>query len=127
VVTARVILLGVIVAFTGCDKAKDDALGRAVTSWRDQGLEASTFSEVGTSELGQKCRVGVVAGLDVTVCEFGDAAQAKTAEEKGLTIVGEATGAAISHGNLLLVVADRRKADPDGKKLNQVTKSFRQL
>jgi hypothetical protein len=121
----RAILVAAILAALGCDKAGDDAIGRLVKGWKDQGLETSAFSDVGSSELGQKCKVGVVAGLDVTVCEYPDAAQAKTAEEKGLTIVGEATGASISQGQLLLVVADRRKADPDGKKLNQLTQSFR--
>jgi len=50
------------------------------------------------------------------------AAEAKAAEDAGLTWVGDTTGASQAAGKVLVVVADRRKGDPSGRTINQMMK-----
>jgi hypothetical protein len=119
--------LAFCVLCVACGSKPADPVTGVVDAWKKEGLEAGAFTKVEAGSLGGECRVGVVAGLDVTLCQYGDAALAKASEEKGLGLVGETTGASLAQGNLLLVVADRQKADPGGKKLNQLTQTFRRL
>ncbi len=49
-------------------------------------------------------------------------ADAKAAEEPALAWVGNVTGAAQAHGSALIVIADRKKADPNGKTINRLMK-----
>jgi hypothetical protein len=93
--------------------------------WKAAGLEPSAFQKAQT-KLGGTCQAGTVNGVDTILCEFKDASAAKEAEPKGLEIVGETTGASLAKGRMLLVVADRKNADPNGKHIQQITKSFRQ-
>lgn len=72
------------------------------------------------------CTRASASKLEVTVCRYPDEAAARAAQPAGLVAVGEATGAALHHGRLLLVVADRGKVDPAGKLINQITKAFLQ-
>jgi hypothetical protein len=91
------------------------------------GLEAQALAATDGKQLGSgDCKRGVVKGVETTVCRYADEAAAKAAQPKGLAVVGNATGAALSHGPLLLVVADRDKRDPHGKTINQLTKTFLQ-
>lgn len=54
------------------------------------------------------------------LCCFGSDRDAKAAEGDALTWVGDTTGVARAQGPVLIVVADRHKADPSGKTINQV-------
>jgi len=67
---------------------------------------------------------GTVSGIDVVLCGYADAKAAQAAEAAGVAAVGETTGTSLSRDTLLLVVADRRKADPAGRTINQITKTF---
>jgi len=49
-------------------------------------------------------------------------AEAKAAEDPALTWIGETTGAAQAHGAALIVLADRKKADPNGRMINKLLK-----
>ena len=94
-------------------------------AWKAAGLEPSQFEKTDT-KLGGTCQKGSVNGVDTILCEFKDASAAKEAEPKGLELVGETTGASLAKGRMLLVVADRKNADPNGKHIQQITKTFRQ-
>jgi len=97
-----------------------------VGAWKAKGLEPSAFVPSPEVKLdGARCRAGTISGLDATLCEFADEAAARKAEPAGRALVGETTGAAIASGRLLLVVADRRSADPNGRRINEITKTFR--
>ena len=65
------------------------------------------------------------AAVDIEICDYADAAAAKKAETDGLALVGETTGLAIAEGTRLLVVADRGKADVNGKRMNDLARTFR--
>jgi hypothetical protein len=115
-------------ALLGC--SKDDGKSAAPTAgarndvleaWKKGGLAPSAFAAA-TGAVGKDCQSGTVGGVDVLVCEFPSEAEAKTAEDAGLAWVGEATGISRAAGKVLIVAADRKKADPSGKTLNQLTK-----
>jgi hypothetical protein len=56
------------------------------------------------------------------ICTFPTPTAAKAAEDAGLQWVGDATGMAQAHGVLLIAAADRQKADPNGRTINQLMK-----
>ncbi|MEZ4404836.1 MAG: hypothetical protein R3B06_32910 [Kofleriaceae bacterium] len=115
----------VVAAALGCggEAGGDDA---TVAAWRKAGLEVSAMTETPAAPYGASaCKAGTVSGVDVVLCSFPTDAAAKAAEEAGLGVVGQATGAALAAGSRLLVVADRRKADPTGRTIDAVTRAFR--
>jgi hypothetical protein len=79
----------------------------------------------GDSLGGATCRRGPVSGIETTLCAFDDPSRAKKHEEAGLALVGEATGAALAEGKVLLIVADRDGIDKDGKTIDRITRAFR--
>lgn len=99
----------------------------AFAAWRAAGLDVSKFRPLDKSKLGGSCRAGHVADVAAVLCKYPDAKAAKQAEKKGLELVGDATGASLANKNLLLVVADRHKLDPSGRRINKITKTFRYL
>ena len=92
-----------------------------IAAWKAGGLTPSAFT-VATTPVGPDCATGTVNSVDVMICVFGGSADAKAAEDKGLTWVGGTTGAAQARGNLLIGIADRHKADPSGRTINQLMK-----
>ena len=129
-----VVALAALAALAACDKdsgkgagagapPSDDAL---VAAWRKAGLEVSALTTVdGGPYSAATCRGGTVSGVDVVLCRYDSGEDARAAEELGLTAVGGATGAALAHGDRLLVVADRRKQDPSGRTIDAILRAFR--
>ncbi len=70
--------------------------------------------------VGGDCQTGAVSGVMTLVCVFPTAAAAKQAEDAGLQWVGDATGMSQAHGVLLIAASDRKKADPNGRVINQL-------
>jgi hypothetical protein len=128
----------VIVAVLGCNK--DEGGGTTATSgteatgtkpssparsalldaWKKGGFEPSALST--TKAFGDNCQSGTINKVEVLICEFPNAADAKAAEKPGFDWVGETTGAAWVSGPLVIAVADRKKADPSGKTINSLMK-----
>src|SRR5262245_10846849 len=111
----------IAVAVVACSKDKGGVTSRdgVVQAWKKGGLEASALTSAKV-DVGSDCATGTVNKLDVLVCTFKSAKDAKDAEDKGLEWVGDNTGASKAQGELLIVVADRKKVDPQGKVINQV-------
>jgi hypothetical protein len=116
----------------GCSKDKKAAGAPAssadglLTQLKAAGLEPGPFAPVEVPTLGSgKCQRGDVSGVEVTVCTYAEAAQAKKAAAAGLGLVGDNTGASLDQGPLLLVVADRKNVDKDGKKIDRITRALR--
>ncbi len=118
----RLLLVALLAA---CGKGEGGAVADLVGGWQQAGLEPTPFQPVDGKALGGACRAGKVKGIDATVCEFDDADKAKRAEPAGLAQVGDATGASLAQGRLLLVLADRGRADPTGKNIKEIAKVFR--
>jgi len=103
-----------------------EAVSEMVAKWKGAELFVSEFAEMDGSKLADgKCAQGTVDGLEVVLCEYPDDDAAKAATEAGLARVAETTGAALSNGKMMLVLADRKKSDPSGRTINRITKLFR--
>src|SRR5262249_47484648 len=72
--------------------------------------------------VGKDCQSGSVEGIDVLLCNFASPAEAKAAEDAGLAWIGPATGASQARGTALVVLADRKKSDPNGRMINRLLK-----
>ena len=105
----------------GCSKGGKGATSRdgVIEAWKKGGLETSALTTAKT-DVGSDCASGSVSKLDVLVCTFKTEKEAKEAEDKGLQWVGDNTGASKAQGEMLIVVADRKKVDPHGKVISQV-------
>lgn len=125
--TGRAIALALALTACGGSEAKpaldDDAL---IGAWRGAKLEVSALTPVAGEPYGSKtCRGGTVSSVDVVVCDYASGEDAQAAAELGLTAIGDATGSALARGTRLLVVVDRRKADPSGRTIDAITTAFR--
>ena len=111
----------ITLAVIGCSKDKGGATSRdgVVEAWKKGGLEPSALTAAKT-DVGTDCASGAVNKIDVLVCTFKTEKEAKDAEELGLKWVGDNTGASKAQGEMLIVVADRKKVDPHGKVINQL-------
>ena len=109
-----------VLLIAGCHK-KSGPTSRdgAIYAWKKGGLDPSEFTEAKT-DIGKDCASGTVNKLDVLVCTYASDKEAKAAEDAGLKWVGDTTGASRAQGDLLIVVADRKKADVTGKVINQI-------
>jgi hypothetical protein len=120
----RWILIAIICA-CACSKDKGGAAagGRenVISEWKKAGLNPSAFTAA-TTNVGKDCQSGTVNNVDVLICSYGSADEAKKAQDAGLQWVGDTTGAAQAKGSLVIAVADRRKADPTGRTINQMFK-----
>jgi hypothetical protein len=109
----------------GCGKsgpAAPSSREALMAAWKQAGLNPAGFV-VTNSPVGKDCQLGTVNKVAVMVCSFTTPDEAKAAEPAGLQWVGDTTGAAQAHGALLIAVADRAKADPSGKTINQILKA----
>ncbi len=111
-----------LLLLAACSSGGEDV----IAAWKKAGHTPGEFKDVGEKLPGGKCVAGRVAGLDATVCDFSDAEQARKAEDAGWELVGSAVGSSIVSGKVLLVVADSRKEDPSGRRINDVIRTFQQ-
>jgi hypothetical protein len=103
------------------DKPVSGPRDAVIEAWKSAKLTPSALTPA-TVAFGNDCQTGTVEGIDVLVCNFASPTEAKAAEDQGLTWVGQATGASQVHGAALVVLADRRKSDPNGKTINRLMK-----
>jgi hypothetical protein len=119
----RWMLLIALVLGCGKDDGKSGAGSRdaVIETWKKGGLTPSPFVAA-TVAFGKDCQSGTVNGVYVLVCQYATDEEAKAAEEQALAWVGDTTGIARAAGKVLVAAADRSKADPSGRTLNQLTK-----
>ena len=113
-------------ALAACGKGGDAARpggprDAVIAAWKADKLTPSAMTPA-TVAFGKDCQSGTVESVDVLVCSFASPAEAKAAEDQGLTWIGSATGASQAHGAALIVLADRKKADPNGRMINRLMK-----
>lgn len=95
--------------------------GAVIEAWKKGGLTPSAFTAAQVA-VGTDCQSGTVGAVDTLLCVFPSNAEAKAAEPAGLGWIGDTTGAAQAYGSVLVCAADRRKADPSGRTINQMMK-----
>ncbi len=118
-------LLIAVLAVAACSKAgpsTPSSRDGLIDSWKKAGLNPSPFNAAQT-QVGKDCSSGTVNGVEVLVCSFDSEADAKAAEDKGLQWVGDTTGTSQAKGKLVVAAADRHKADPSGRTINQLMKA----
>jgi hypothetical protein len=120
-------LVLVMMMLAACSKAGEP--DKAMATPRDAVVAAWTTAKLAPSKLvaapvafAKDCQSGTVEGLDVLLCNFATPAEAKAAEVPALVWVGPATGASQGHGSVLIVLVDRKKADPSGRTINRLMK-----
>jgi hypothetical protein len=121
---SKLALLVPALALAACGKGGDKPAGprdAVIAAWKADKLTPSAMTPA-TVTFGKDCQSGTVESLDVLVCSFASPAEAKAAEEPGLAWIGSATGASQAHGPALILVADRKKADPNGRMINRLMK-----
>ncbi len=114
----------IAVTFAGCGHSAPAGPGareEVVASWKQGGLEVSALTPAVTN-FGTDCATGIVSKVDVLVCNYASAPAAIAAAQPALQWVGDTTGSAQTRGTLVIAAADRRKADPNGRTINQIFK-----
>jgi hypothetical protein len=120
----RLALLVPALALVACGKGGDKPAGprdAVIAAWKADKLTPSAMSPAKVA-FGVDCQSGTVEAIDVLVCSFASPADAKAAEDPGLGWIGTVSGASQAHGSALIVVADRKKADPNGRMINRLMK-----
>jgi hypothetical protein len=114
-----------VAAIAACGKGSgptgSGARDVVVEAWKKGGLEVTEL-KTAQSPVGKDCAQGTVNKVDVLVCNFTTPDEAKKAEDLGLQWVGDTTGMSQAKGSLVIAAADRKKADPNGKTINQIFK-----
>lgn len=90
-------------------------------AWKAEKIEPTGLAPA-TVAFAKDCQAGAVQSIDVLICNFATPADAKAAEDPALGWIGAATGAAQARGAALVVLADRKKADPNGRLINKLMK-----
>lgn len=116
----RTAVLAAALLGAGCTSGAD----AVQEAWRKAGQTPGTFSDAGAKVEGGKCRAGSVSGLDATLCEFDSEDAAKQGAEAGWRLVGNTVGSSLASGKWVLVVADPRKEDPTGRRIDSVVRTF---
>lgn len=116
-------LVFALVALAACGKGDKPAGPRdaVIAAWKADKLTPPAMAPAKVA-FGADCQSGTVESLDVLVCSFASPAEAKAAEDQGLSWIGSVTGASQAHGSALIVLADRKKADPNGRMINRLMK-----
>ena len=97
-----------------------------VAGWNKAGLTVSAMTPDKSGAIGPDCTTGTVSGVDVALCVFAKPEDATAAKPKGLVWgIGATTGLSLAQANLVLAIADRRAADPSGRTINTIAKTFR--
>ena len=105
--------------------AKPTNSEQVIAAWKAADLGDVELKPLNEHALGKgDCQQGQVKGIETTLCVYEDEAAARAAQKAGLKYVGEKTGSALASGKMLLVVADRKEADPEGRTINKLTKTF---
>jgi hypothetical protein len=126
---AIVILVGIIAAASSSSGASPgspaaDGAAAVIAAWKADGLAVSAFAPRAEATLGGDCQAGKVGGVDVTLCRYPDPGKASAAVDAGFDAVGATTGTALAQGPMLLVVADRHHADPEGRTIDKLARAF---
>ena len=110
-------------ALAACGKSDKPAGPRdaVLAAWKADKLAPSAFAAAQVA-FGADCQSGTVEQIDVLLCNFATPAEAKAAEDAGLGWIGQVTGASQARGAALVVLADRKKSDPNGRMINRLMK-----
>ena len=126
------LVAAVAVALAGCGKKATEAtphLKAIDQALRSAGFKLDTFAATsGGRFAATTCASGTLDGVEAVLCDFGDASAsqaAKTAAEDWIATAE--TGTVLTRAHTMLALADRHKADPNGKVIHRATKAYATL
>jgi hypothetical protein len=128
-VTTRILITSALL-LAACSKPQVGAtLADTEAALTKSGLKLSTFSPADAARFSaQRCTTGTIEGIDAALCEYGSVEAVQQGKHSAEAWIGDAvTGAALENGRHLLAVADRTRADTNGKTIHRITKAFREL
>lgn len=120
---------------TGC-KRRPHVEGTVATetitkAWTAEGFDTANVANVdGDAWAAGACYQGTVSGLDVLICEYGsDEALAQGEQRLNATWDDESVPTAVlarttQPSRTIVAIADRNKADPNGRTINRLVKTF---
>jgi len=114
-------------ALGGCHRAPPpDAIEPGMAALRDAGLKVEGFAPVDARRFAAiACREGRVESFAALVCDYGAPEAWPRGKRAAEDWIGSAlTGTWAARDRLLLVLADRDRADPSGKQLSKVVHAF---
>lgn len=115
--------LATLAALAACGGGDKPTTPRDVilAAWKADKLAPAALAPASVA-FGKDCQTTAVDGIDALLCNFASPDEAKSAEDAGLAWIGAATGASRAYGAGLVVLADRKKADPSGRTINRLLK-----
>ena len=116
--------LAAVLVVAACGKGDSSKGPRdaVLDAWKAEKLAPAAALAPATVAFGKDCQSGAIESVDVLLCNFATPDEAKAAEDPALAWVGQATGAAQARGAALIVLADRKKSDPNGRLINKLMK-----
>lgn len=106
------------------------AVDTVLRAWSEKGFDGKAVENVEPDLWSAgACSRGAVGGLDVLLCEYATDEALGVGEKKVFSDweeEGVATGAVALKSKTLLAITDRAKADPNGRTIALLTKSFRE-
>lgn len=125
----RILVLLALVGAVACSKSGGGSTGgrdAIIAGWKKAGLTVSAMTPDKSGAIGADCVTGTVNGVDVALCTFPKPEDAAAAKDKAYAWIGNnvPTGSALVSARTLLAVADRKSADPSGRTINTITKTF---
>lgn len=121
---AKGLLLALLLAGAGCGKS---GIAQALASFKESGHAVGEFVDTDASAFSaKKCQTGTIDRLTVLLCEHESsesAAMGKSAAETWGANTG--TVVVLHRKSMLFAVSDSGHADPDGKSIAALSKTFR--
>lgn len=129
------LLLALVVGGTGCKRrphVEGTVAAETITkAWTADGLDTANVASIEADPWAAgACYQGTVSGLDVLICEYGsDEALAQGEQRINATWDDESVPtAAVARtsqpSRTILAIADRNKADPNGRTIARLIKTF---
>lgn len=118
----RTLLAALALALTACGKSADRPVtprDAVLAAWKAEKLVPVGLTPTPVA-FAKDCLSGALENIDVLLCSFATPADARAAESQALPWVGSARGASEAHGSVLIVLADRRRIDPDGRTIQRL-------
>ncbi len=129
---ALVLALFAAFAVVGCRRPHVDgtvSVDTILKAWGVDGFDTKTVVNIEADAwMAGACSRGMVAGLDVLLCEYTSDETLAAGEEKMMADWADeslATGAVVRTSRTLLAIADRDKADVGGRTISRLAKTFR--
>jgi hypothetical protein len=116
-----------LLMLSACSKKPGEVHLKEVNdSFKSAGFKLDSFQPADPARFSaQKCVQGLLDGVDSIVCEYGSNEAVTLGKKAGEDWVAQApTGAVLTNGKTLLVVADRGHADPNGKTIHKITQAY---